>query len=145
MIVPGDLIPTLVTITPFSERASAHGLSYGRGNASYDFRMREPLDLEPGGFILGSLVEHMALSTSVGGLVMDKSTLARMGLSLFNTWIDPGWEGYLTIEIKNQGNQRVRLPAGSPICQVVFYQTLHPCVPYVGKYQNQPNRPVEAI
>lgn len=146
MIVPGHLIPTLVTISPFTPtKTTAHGLSYGLGNASYDFRMRETLDLEPGGFMIGSLVEHMALSTTVGGQVMDKSTLARMGLSLFNTWIDPGWQGYLTVEIKNQGNNRIRLPAGSPICQVVFYHTMEPCEAYVGKYQNQPPKPVEAI
>lgn len=145
MILSGHSIRRLVTITPFAERTQLAGMSYGVGPASYDFRLAEALDIEPNAFMLGSLVEHMALPLSVGGTVMDKSTLARLGISLFNTWIDPGWAGHLTVEIKNQGPKRVRLPAGSPICQVVFQLTTEPCVPYEGKYMDQPPKPVGAI
>ncbi len=145
MILSGASIRRLVGIDPFFERTKNHGMSYGLGPAGYDVRVGQYIDLMPGGFALASVVEHLTMPLNVIGIVHDRSTLARMGLALQNTVIEPGWRGYLTLEISNHGRERVRLPAGSPIAQILFYMVDQDCVPYDGKYQDQRPAPVGAI
>ena len=78
------------------------------------------------------------------GRVLNKSTWARKGLDAsMTTNIEPGWEGYLTIELTYSRYKPLFIPAGSGICQVIFEEILNPAS-YKGKYQNQPNQPVRA-
>lgn len=144
MILSGHTINQLIKIDPFVERTKLHGMTYGLGPAGYDVRLRQEVDLGPGQFMLGSIIEHIEMPNDVIGFVHDKSTLARLGLALQNTVIEPGWRGHLTVEISNHGTQRVRLPAGSPIAQIIFHRTDTPCVPYDGRYQDQGVAPVPA-
>ena len=145
MILSGETIRKLGIVRPCSERTVLHGLSYGVGPASYDFRIAEVVDLAPGEFMLGSAIEEIRMPLNVCAEIKDKSTLARLGLSLFNTWTDPGFYGNLTLELSNRGPDRIRLPAGAPIGQLVFKFTDAPCVGYSGKYQGQGAAPVAAI
>lgn len=78
------------------------------------------------------------------GVVHDKSTWARQGLSVFNTVIEPTWEGYLTLELVYHGNGELLIPAGVGIAQVLFYGLLQEASYADGKYQNQPDEPVGA-
>lgn len=96
----------------------------------------------------------------VAGSVKDKSTWARRGLAVQNTWIDPGWEGYLTLELSNHhfafrgpprwlrrqrdewrkdmAGKTLVIAAGMPIAQIVFERLDEPTeLPYRGKYQRQ--------
>lgn len=148
-------------ITPFIDHKEiAHGMSYGLSLAGYDIRIKENIELYSGGFSLASSVERFKLPKNVLGLVKDKSSLARQGLSVFNTVIEPGWEGYLTLELAYHGFQaeavksysvswRKEIPliikAGSPIAQVIFMYTDNETEGYNGKYQGQESRPVEFI
>jgi len=60
--------------------------------------------------------------------------------------IEPGWAGWLTLEITNHSAQPVRLMKGMPIAQIIFELLDQPAEkPYRGKYNNQRNEPVEAI
>lgn len=77
------------------------------------------------------------------GIVHDKSTWARKGLSVFNTVIEPGWKGFLTLELVYHGSKDLIIPAGSGIAQVIFHE-LSVDAKYEGKYQNQEDKPVEA-
>lgn len=71
----------------------------------------------------------------------------RLGLGVFNTHIDPGWEGYLTLELKNHGSVALSFEPGDAIAQIVFDLLMVPldgtaravqtAQPYRGKYQNQ--------
>ena len=82
------------------------------------------------------------------GLVHDKSTWARRGLSVFNTVIEPGWRGFLTLELVNHGQNSLRLVAGQGIAQVVFHVLDEPTeqpYPAEAKYQDQPYGPVGAL
>lgn len=97
-----------------------------------------------GRFVLASAYERFNMPTDLVGVVHDKSTWARQGVSVFNTVIEPGWKGYLTLEIVFHGNQPVTLPAGAGIAQVIFHQVAEPAS-YDGKYQNQENKPVESV
>lgn len=132
-------------ITPFNERAIFGGMSFGLSACGYDVRVAEDVYLEPGWFVLASTMERFELPHDVAGLLMDKSTWARRGISVQNTIAEPGWRGYLTVEISNHGQRTVRIPAGSPIGQMVFHVLDQPTEqPYGGKYQDQEPGPQAA-
>lgn len=94
--------------------------------------------LKSGEFCLAESEQYFKMPDNVTGLVKDKSTYARMGISLFNTVIEPGWNGILTLEIVNNSPRTVALYPGRGIAQILFYGN-SPCEnPYgkEGKYQN---------
>lgn len=145
-------------LQPFCERTihEPTRLSYGCGAASYDVRLAEDTYLSEGLVTLASAVEHFTMPDNVCGVVHDKSSLARAGVLVQNTFIDPGWRGYLTLEISyhllhswkrgdeqiTQGRQLdkedLTLNAGTPIAQIVFhYLDEQTQQPYSGQYQNQ--------
>lgn len=101
-------------------------------------------EFENSRFILASAKEEFDMPDNLLGIVHDKSTFARKGLSVFNTVIEPSWKGYLTLELVFHGNEPVHIKAGSGIAQVVFHDLTDPRS-YAGKYQNQPDMPVKAI
>lgn len=140
-------------IRPFSEQKQALGMSYGLSACGYDIRLGkigtqgdQAKTVKPGDFLLASSLERFVLPDWLSAELKDKSTLARRGLALQNTILEPGWEGFLTIEISNHGIERVLLKVGQPIGQLVFHTLDKPTEqPYRGKYQNQEDRPVGAI
>lgn len=151
-----------LNIEPFSEAKQACGMSYGLSSCGYDIRLgklqspvkvcgAEPKELQsllirPGEFVLAASFERITLPNDLCGLVKDKSTLARQGIALQNTVLEPGWEGYITLEISNHGTKPYRLLCGQPIAQVLFMQLDTPTeLPYKGKYQDQSSEPTEAI
>jgi dCTP deaminase len=132
-------------IAPFVERGVVGGRSYGLSACSYDCRIAQDLDLFPGEAALASTMERFVLPDNLCGSVMDKSTYARVFMSVFNTHLDPGWEGWLTVELVNHGEHRIKFEAGTPLCQVKFEWLDRPTIlPYRGKYSDQPNEPVPA-
>jgi dCTP deaminase len=77
--------------------------------------------------------------------VYNKSTLARRFIIMPTTVAEPGWRGYLTLEIANLSCHRVTILEGMPIAQVVFEFLDEPTKqPYEGKYQDQEPEPVPA-
>lgn len=133
-------------VTPMPPRTRIHGLSYGLGPGGYDIRVAEGFTMWPGRFKLASSVERFNMPDDVTGMVCDKSTWIRRGLSVHNTVIEPGWSGYLTLELKMVGFHWVEVQPGSPIAQVLFMRLDEPTqAPYKGKYQDQPAGPQKAI
>ncbi len=122
-----------------------HGVSWGLAEAGYDIRIKQDVWLFPfRRFRLASAIEKFEMPADLVGIVHDKSTWARRGLSVFNTVIEPGWYGYLTLELVYHGWRPLHIPAGAGIAQVMFHQITEPGK-YTGKYQNQEDRPVAAI
>lgn len=160
MILPDFMIRERGIFTPFSERSKQRGMSYGLSHAGYDVRidlnncihrtMVEGHDtaciiLAPGQFMLASTIEHFAMPIDLLGIVHDKSTWARQGIACQNTVIEPGWRGYLTLEITNHGPTEVRIHHGDPIAQIVLHVLVAPPERvYAGKYQDQGQGPQEA-
>lgn len=140
------------------------GTSFGLGEAGYDIRIKQEIwfytedgqkyvdvgDGEThcvttdGRFALASAIEEFEMPDDLVGIVHDKSTWARRGLSVFNTVVEPGWKGFLTLELVYHGEGDLVIPAGSGIAQVIFHRTSQPAR-YKGKYQGQADEPVEAI
>ena len=146
MILAGQQIRKLKPIKPFLERTVHNGMSFGLSHAGYDVRIAETMWLMPGMFSLASTVEEFFMPTDLVAFVHDKSSWARRGLSLFNTVIEPGWSGFLTLELINHSRDPIRLTSGDPIAQIIFMRMEEPAEkPYTGKYQNQKRGPQEAI
>ncbi len=151
MILSAQEIKLARLVTPFFHRNIYRGMSYGLSPAGYDLRVRgrqggsSPIHLAPGDFTLVTTIERVQLPNDIMGQIVDKSTWARKGLSLFNTVFDPGWEGYPTLELANLGSKAFTIAHGMPIAQMIFmYLNVPTNQPYEGKYQNQEQEPVEA-
>ena len=146
MILSAQSIRKIQPVTPFVERGTVRGRSYGLSVAGYDIRVEQVLTLGPGQFSLASSLEQFNMPNDVMAFVKDKSSWARVGLSVFNTVIEPGWKGYLTLELKNQGEHVLNLYPGDPIAQIIFQRLdLEAERPYDGKYQNQKSGPQQAL
>jgi dCTP deaminase len=146
MILPAQTIRHSCIISPFYERTVVNGMSFGLSHAGYDVRIAENMVIYKGQFKLSSTIEHFDLPNSVMAMVHDKSSWARRGLSLFNTVIEPGWRGHLTLELTLTGTEYLIINKGDPIAQIVFMRLEEPTEnPYSGKYQDQKAGPQPAL
>lgn len=93
-------------------------------------------ELFPGEFILAA-TERVRLGNSLVAQVAGKSSVARYGLMIESAgFIDPGFDGCITLEIYNQMPFSVLLVPGQPICQLAVSRLDVPAdVGYAGKYQ----------
>ena len=141
-----ELILNHDLLTPYElEKKVFEGVSYGLSSCSYDLRLGEleedwglsKMKIGPNHFLLGATLETIKMPNNVVGLIKDKSTWARQGLSVFNTLIDPGFEGQITLELKNQGNDLLTFHVGIGIAQIIFFECGEVENPYSGKYQGQ--------
>lgn len=84
----------------------------------------EPFILHPGEFALGVTLERIALPDNIVGRLEGKSTLGRLGLMIHSTagYVDPGFDGYLTLELSNLSNLPILLRPGMRIGQITFDQ-----------------------
>lgn len=146
MILSAQSIRSRNIITPFFERTVFNGMSFGLSSCGYDLRVAQEINLDERMFFtLASTLEHFNMPNDIVGRVCDKSSLARRGLAVQNTIVEPGWRGYLTLELSNNWKNNLHLSAGSPIAQVVFEYLDEPTEqPYAGKYQDQEAMPVRA-
>lgn len=146
MIIPSQTIRKLKPIAPFHDRTVVHGRTFGLSCAGYDVRIAQTIWLFPLIGRLASTVERFDMPSDLLGIVHDKSSNARRFISVQNTVIEPGWCGYLTLELTLHRLWPVRIAAGTPIAQIIFHRLETPSkILYSGKYQDQPNRPVGAI
>ena len=146
MILPAQLIRLVRPLTPFHERTVYEGMTFGLGPAGYDIRIAETTNLKYGDFKLASSLELFNMPDNLLAYVKDKSSWARKGLCVQNTVIEPGWKGYLTLELTNHSKNELTIKSGSPIAQIIFHELKEPTeLPYNGKYQNQKSGAQKAI
>lgn len=171
MIINGfDLLKAAPIKDMESKKVVAHGMSYGCSEAGYDIRIKQEIRFYPvtremglskkfrvmtitngtftndddeGRFTIASAIEEFQMPTNLLGRVCDKSSWARKGLSVFNTVIEPGFIGGLTLELVYHGNTELIIPAGAPIAQVIFEEVKN-TAQYNGKYQFQSTDPTPA-
>ena len=86
--------------------------------------LEEPFVLHPGEFALGTTVERITLPDDIVGRLEGKSSLGRLGLLIHSTagYVDPGWDGRLTLELSNVANLPIVLTPGMKIGQISFSQ-----------------------
>jgi dCTP deaminase len=105
----------------------------------------DPFVLHPGEFVLGSTLEVVTLPDDLAGRLEGKSSLGRLGLLTHSTagWIDPGFNGHITLELSNVANLPITLWPGMKIGQLCLFRLATPAEhPYGSKeygsrYQGQ--------
>ena len=94
--------------------------------------------IPPNNCALGFSPERLSIPSNVVVHFIPKSSYARVGGVPHVTPAEPGWEGYLTLEISNTTPNPVKFYTGEGIVQAVFYEGYRPDVTYGnGKYQGQ--------
>ena len=166
-------------IEPFEEGQIRKGVvSYGVSSYGYDTRVADefkiftnvnssivdPKDFDPASFVdvktdvcivppnsfaLAHTVEYFRMPRNVLAICLGKSTYARCGIIVNVTPFEPGWEGYVTIEISNTTPLPAKIYANEGIAQVIFFEADEECaVSYAdrsGKYQKQTGVPLPRI
>ena len=107
--------------------------------------IEEPFVLHPGEFVLGTTFEKVSLSNKVVARLEGKSSLGRIGLLIHSTagFVDPGFSGYLTLELSNVANLPIKIYPEMKIGQISFYYLNSPSESeygsetYGSKYQGQ--------
>jgi dCTP deaminase len=101
--------------------------------------------LHPGEFVLASTFERVRIAPDLAARLEGKSSLGRLGLLTHSTagFLDPGFEGHVTLELSNVANLPITLYPGMRIGQIAVFQLTTPAeqpygTPGIGsKYQNQ--------
>ncbi len=143
-----------ISVDPFDEnlvqpnsldiRLGNHFLWYEEGAGVIDPYMGETIAagtndtfadsiiLQPGQFMLAETMEVIGLPDNIVASIEGKSSIARLGIELHQTggWIDAGFRGSITLEMCNVNSRPVRMHAGMPIGQLVFYTTERALRPY---------------
>ena len=95
--------------------------------------------LKPNEFILGSTIEKVKLPSTVSAFLDGKSGLGRKGIGTHITagFIDAGFEGNVTLEIKNNSDKQFKLSKNMLIGQIIFFELKDECMrPYGDKRLN---------
>lgn len=109
-----------------------------------DLGKRECFTIDPNEFILAQTLEHVWVPRNMIARVEGRSTYARVGLSMHETapWLQPGWHGQITLEIKNSGPLNVKLtPVDDMPCQVTFMRLSKP----LNEGQGYGSRPTDSF
>jgi dCTP deaminase len=112
---------------------------------TYDFRLQHSdlgyfYEMPPQSVGNGISLERFSMPNDIGAIVEGKSTYARLGLITNVTPIEPGWNGYLTMNFINTSPYPIRIFADEGIAQVMFFRCGEVDKPYEGHYQNQTAR-----
>jgi dCTP deaminase len=105
----------------------------------------EAFILHPGEFVLGSTCEYVRLPDDLVARLEGKSSLGRLGLLIHSTagYVDPGFQGHLTLELSNVANLPITIYPGMKIGQISFFALSSPAESPYGsagrdsKYQGQ--------
>jgi len=170
-VLPDWQIERDIKIEPFANEQKRPGvISYGVTSYGYDVRLgrkfkvftnahcaivdpknfdpRSFVDFEgdyclipPNSFALSETVEHLEIPRDIIAICVGKSTMARIGIIVNVTPLEPEWRGKITIEISNTTPLPAKVYAGEGIAQILFFRTDAVCrTSYAdkkGKYQDQ--------
>ena len=105
----------------------------------------ESFILHPSEFVLGSTFEYVSLPDDIAARLEGKSSLGRLGLLTHSTagFVDPGFQGHVTLELSNVATLPIKLWPGMKIGQLCFFQLSSPSEnpygseKYGSRYQGQ--------
>ncbi|MBO0997493.1 dCTP deaminase [Bacillus sp. SD075] len=100
----------------------------------------QSIHIPPLSFLLATTKERIKLPGNITAFVEGRSSVGRLGLFIQNAgWVDPGFEGNITLELFNANRIPVQLTIGRRICQLVFSEVDQQAELYNGKYLGQKN------
>lgn len=105
----------------------------------YETIFADQFVIAPGQFLLATTLEYFSLPNNLTAFVEGRSSVGRLGLFIQNAgWVDPGFEGEITLELFNASQNSIILETGRRVGQLVFAQLDQDAQnPYRGKYQGQ--------
>ena len=158
-------------ISPFVDKQKAgQNISYGLSSFGYDARVSNEFKIftdvdsavvdpknfninsfvsrkgneciiPPNSFALASTVEYFKIPEDIMVICLGKSTYARCGIIVNVTPLEPGWEGYVTLEFSNTTPLPAKIYANEGAAQFIFLKgNEKPEVTYAdrdGKYMGQ--------
>ncbi|MCM3675206.1 dCTP deaminase [Peribacillus simplex] len=106
--------------------------------AAYKEIYKDRIIIPPQAFVIGTTIEVIKLPNNMSAFVEGRSSIGRLGLFIQNAgWVDPGFEGHITLELYNANRVPIELKAGRRICQLVLASLDQETTPYIGKYYGQ--------
>ena len=130
-------LDTILVIDPAQD--STHRME------SFEATDERPFILSPGRFALGATFETVGLNDRLAARIEGKSSLGRLGLVVHSTagFIDPGFEGQITLELFNFAPAPLMLRPGMKIAQLCIFElmsrvdTLYGSASTKSRYQGQ--------
>jgi len=158
-------------ISPFEDKQiRGNSISYGLSSFGYDARVSnefkiftnvnseiidpknfkqnnfvskngETCIIPPNSFVLSSTIEYFKIPNDIMVICLGKSTYARCGIIVNVTPLEPGWEGYVTLEFSNTTPLPAKIYANEGVAQFIFLKgNEKPDITYAdrnGKYMKQ--------
>lgn len=117
----------------------ASGIIRPSAHVKYKSFVADKFVLLPNQFVLATTEQYIKLPDHFSAFVEGRSSWGRLGLFVQNAgWVDPGFEGEITLELFNANRCAIELKTGMRIGQLVFARMKQSAlVPYNGKYQGQ--------
>ena len=117
----------------------ANGIIFPKKDIGYKTITTDKYVLLPNQFVLATTREYVSLPNNLTAFVEGRSSWGRLGLFIQNAgWVDPGFEGEITLELFNANKCAIELSEGMRIGQLVFAKMERDAEnPYMGKYQGQ--------
>lgn len=109
----------------------------------YTILQADAIILPPNQFLLATTREKVKIPNNLCARVEGRSSLARLGLAVHITagFIDAGFNGQITLEIKNQSPNSILIHSDMRICQITFEELTgevkNPYGTINNKYQHQ--------
>ena len=98
--------------------------------------------IRPWESVLCASVELICMPPNLKATCIGKSTYARAGLIVNTTPIEPGWQGYITLELVNTQPLGLKVYCDEGIAQLEFHEIEPSITPYGNrKYQFQSDKP----
>ncbi len=143
MLLPDWKIKKEILIEPFSkESLQPAGYDLRVGKEAYidgkflDIEKEGEITIPPKKHALILTLERVKLPDDVMGNMKIRSSLAREGVLGSFAWVDPGWDGNLTLMLYNASDEPVTLEYGERFVQIAFIRLEGPARnPYRGNYQ----------
>lgn len=143
MMLPDHKIVKEILIEPFNEKSlqpAGYDLRVGKeamiDGRFIDIREEGKVVIPPKTYALILTLERIKLPHDILGEMRLRSSLCREGLLGSFAWVDPGWDGNLTLGIFNGSNEEITLEYGERFVQMVFHRLEEPTSrPYRGNYQ----------
>lgn len=116
---PGQIQPASVDIrigdTYSIVEDSCDGVIHLGSEIRYKTIQSDRYLLMPGQFVLATTMEYFRLGDDLTAFVEGRSSIGRLGLFIQNAgWVDPGFEGEITLELYNASRCAIELEAGRP-------------------------------
>lgn len=104
-----------------------------------DLKDKDYFIIHPNNFVLSATVEKIKIPRYLVSRIEGKSSIGRLGLIVHATagYVDPGFEGTLTLEMFNLSSVPIKIYVGMKIAQLSFFEMKSPASKAYGEYKNK--------